>query len=116
MRHRRREPRTAIGPQPLRVGPKGFEPLPAGLKVRRAAVTPRPRMQVGRMRFHRVRFMVTVLLVSCALSSVVALRVELSATRLSAESGRPALDYRSAARTVVGTRRVPLFSCSLLDR
>ena len=30
-----------------RVGPKGFEPSPTGLKVRRAAVTPRPQ-NVGR--------------------------------------------------------------------
>jgi hypothetical protein len=44
------------------VGPKGFEPLLAGLKVRCAAVTPRPRMRVGRMRFNRVRFIVVLLL------------------------------------------------------
>jgi hypothetical protein len=39
------------------VGSKGLEPSPAGLKVRCAAVTPRPQMSVGRMRFHRVLFM-----------------------------------------------------------
>jgi hypothetical protein len=33
-------------------------------------------------------------LVSCLFGSVVALRIELSATRLSAVSGQPALDYR----------------------
>ena len=43
------------------VGPKGLEPLLAGLKVRCAAVTPRPQMQVGRMRFHRVCFIVMLL-------------------------------------------------------
>jgi hypothetical protein len=73
-----------------RVGPKGLEPLPAGLKVRCAAVTPRPQRQVGRMRFDRVGFMVVLPFFCC---SVVALRVELSAARLSAEHGPPALDY-----------------------
>ena len=45
------------------VGSKGLEPSPPGLKVRYAAVTPRPRMQVGRIRFPCVCFMF-VLLVS----------------------------------------------------
>jgi hypothetical protein len=40
------------------VGSKGPEPLPRGLKVRYAAVTPRPQMQVGRIRFSRVCFIV----------------------------------------------------------
>jgi hypothetical protein len=35
------------------VGPKGLEPSLAGLKVRCAAITPRPQMSVGRIRFHR---------------------------------------------------------------
>ena len=69
------------------VGPKGLEPLLAGLKVRCAAVTPRPPMSVGRIRFHRV------CIIAMLLVLVVALRVELSATRLSAEFGQPALDY-----------------------
>ncbi len=43
------------------------------------------------MRFKRAACIVVGLLVSC---SVVALRIELSATRLSAEYGQPALDYR----------------------
>ena len=43
------------------VGPKGLEPLLAGLKVRCAAVTPRPQMSVGRIRFHRARFIVMLL-------------------------------------------------------
>ena len=46
-----------------------------------------PRMLVGCMRFNRVSCMLLLLV------SVVALRVELSATRLSAEFGQPALDY-----------------------
>ena len=45
----------------LEVGPKGFEPLLAGLKVRCAAVTPRPRMKVGRMRFKSLCCMVVLL-------------------------------------------------------
>ncbi len=44
-------------------------------------------MQAGRMRFHRAWSMRLLLV------PVVALRVELSATRLSAGFGQPALDY-----------------------
>ncbi len=72
-----------------RVGPKGLEPSPTGLKVRCAAVTPRPRnagrayaFPSGLRHRHAPHF------------PVVALRVELSATRLSAGFGQPALDYR----------------------
>ena len=46
-----------------------------------------PRIQAGRMRFNRVWTMLLLLI------PVVALRVELSATRLSAVFGQPALDY-----------------------
>ena len=71
------------------VGPKGLEPLLAGLKGRCAAVTPRPQ-NAGRV--YRVSIVRASSL--CSLYPVVALRVELSATRLSAEFGQPALDYR----------------------
>ena len=74
------------------MGPKGLEPLPAGLKVRCAAVTPRPR-NAGRAYAFPV---VLCFMVRAPRFSVVALRVELSATRLSAEFGQPALDYRTA--------------------
>jgi hypothetical protein len=47
----------------LSVGPKGFEPLLPGLKVRRAAVTPRPQMKVGRIRLDRVCFIVLLLVI-----------------------------------------------------
>jgi hypothetical protein len=70
------------------VGPKGLEPLLAGLKVRCAAVTPRPR-NAGRAYAFEPRLIHAVV----SLFPVVALRVELSATRLSAVSGQPALDY-----------------------
>ena len=46
------------------VGPKGLEPSLAELKVRCAAVTPRPQMSVGRMRFHRICFIVMLLVCS----------------------------------------------------
>ena len=46
---------------------------------------------VGRIRFNRRMRCILFLLVLC---SVVALRIELSATRLSAGYGQPALDYR----------------------
>ena len=70
------------------VGPKGLEPLLAGLKVRCAAVTPRPR-NAGRA----YAFPSCLLHASCSSFPVVALRVELSTTRLSAVFGQPALDY-----------------------
>ncbi len=43
------------------MGPKGLEPLPPGLKGRYAAVTPRPRIKAGRMRFQGECFIVLVL-------------------------------------------------------
>ena len=69
------------------VGPKGLEPLPAGLKVRCAAVTPRPQMQVGRMRFHRVCFMVMLLVFSGSPESRTQRYPVIS------RFGQPALDY-----------------------
>ncbi len=70
------------------MGPKGLEPSPTGLKVRCAAVTPRPR-NVGRA----YAFKPCLLHGRSSSRLVVALRVELSTTRLSAASGQPALDY-----------------------
>ena len=52
-------------------------------------------MLVGRMRFNRVNIASLLFLRS---RQVVALRVELSATRLSAAFGQPALDYRRPSR------------------
>ena len=49
---------------PHRVGPKGLEPLLAGLKVRCAAVTPRPQNVAGRIRFNRVWSMLLLLVSS----------------------------------------------------
>ena len=46
------------------MGPEGLEPSPAGLKVRYAAVTPRPQKLAGRMRFHRVCFIILLLVSS----------------------------------------------------
>ena len=76
--------------------PEGFEPTPRGLKVRCATVTPQP---LGWLwlcvsiefatAFQSVPFASTQLL------QVVAPRIELSATRLSAGYGQPALDYHS---------------------
>jgi hypothetical protein len=47
-----------------------------------------------------------------AVSSVVALRIELSATRLSAVSGQPALDYRFTFHQVGRVGLEPTISCS----
>ncbi len=85
------------------VGSKGLEPLRAGLKVRCAAVTPRPQ-NVGRVyAFQTCRFH----FISPGFQ-VVALRVELSTTRLSAVSGQPALDYQCANVVVVRASRLLL--------
>ena len=53
---------------------------------------------------------------SCLFASVVALRIELSTTRLSAVSGRPALDYHSsrAPRSRTETLLLPKQACSHL--
>ena len=77
-----------------RVGPEGLEPSPCRIKSPvccRYTTTP---MRSGVCVCSRVRLPLRLLLVGCS-SSVVALRIELSATRLSAEYGQPALDYRS---------------------
>ena len=71
------------------MGPKGLEPSLAGLKVRCAAVTPRPRNAD-----RAYAFPPGFVHIDASCSSVVALRIELSATRLSAVSWQPALDYR----------------------
>ena len=87
-----RGPLSPLSYAPLRVGPKGLEPLRSGLQVRCAAVTPRPHRWSG--------VFVSTGFGACCHSSfpVVALRVELSATRLSAVSGQPALGYRDCQR------------------
>ena len=68
-------------------GRRDSNPSPTGLKVRCAAVTPRPQNAGRAYAFPSCCFMV------CSSFPVVALRVELSATRLSAGFGQPALDY-----------------------
>lgn len=72
------------------VGPEGLEPTPAGLKVRCAAVTPRPCAWSGVcVSIVSPSFLLLVL----GLHPVVALRIELSATCSSDRFGQPALDY-----------------------
>jgi hypothetical protein len=90
------------------VGPKGLEPSLAGLKVRCAAVTPRPR-NAGRAYAFPPGFVH----IDAPCSSVVALRIELSATRLSAVYGQPALDYRlsRAPRSRTETFLLPKQAC-----
>jgi hypothetical protein len=62
------------------------------------------------MRFKRTACIVVLLFVSC---SVVVLGIELSTTRLSAEYGQPALDYRSsrAPRSRTETLLLPKQAC-----
>jgi hypothetical protein len=80
------------------VGPKGVEPLPFRLKGGSATVTPRPQMSGEAYAFKsrascQRRF--SFLKILC---SVVVLRIELSATWISARFGQPALDYRVVSR------------------
>ena len=92
----------------VQVGPEGFEPTPTWLKARDAAVTPRPyawsgvsvSIDVSATSFSSLLFGVP----------VVALRVELSATWLSARYGQPALDYRGSQVGMVGLE--PTTPCS----
>ena len=90
-----RLPLSPLSYAPQRVGPVGFEPTPTWLKARDAAVTPRPHSWSG------VSVSIVELMTSCCSCwlgfeiQVVVLGIELSATRLSAGYGRPALDYRS---------------------
>ena len=69
-------------------------------------VTPRPCESVGRIRFNRRAYN---MFVSCRFMVflVVALRIELSTTRVSAVSGPPALDYRSKSGTPESNRDPP---------
>ena len=93
------------------VGPEGLEPSPGGLKVRYAAITPRPRSRSGVC----VSSGPPASPWSSPFASVVALRVELSATRLSAGFGQPALGYRDANVVVDPVGMVglePTISCS----
>ena len=91
-----------------RVGPEGFEPTPTWVKARDAAVTPRPHAWSG------VSVSIDVCRTSCCSLwfpvPVVALRVELSATWLSARYGQPALDYQYSPVGKVGLE--PTISCS----
>jgi hypothetical protein len=75
------------------VGPKGVEPLPVRLKGGSAAVTPRPQRWNGPYAFES-RGCLHVVVLRFDFWSVVVLRIELSATRISAVFGQPALDYR----------------------
>ena len=70
----------------------GLEPTPPGLKVRNAADYTTTPCSVGRMRFNRVNIGSLLFLGPC---QVVALRIELGATWLSAAFGPPALGYRN---------------------
>jgi hypothetical protein len=76
-------------------------------------VTPRPRKAIGRMRFNRRRCNMRLLLRQSV--QVVAPRIELGTTRLSAVSGQPALDYhRSRAprsRTNMENLLLPKQAC-----
>ena len=76
----------------MRVGPEGIEPTPCGLKVRCAAFTPRPH-KVGRAYAFQSLSTCHFFFSFLFRGSVVALGIELSATRLSAGYGQPALDY-----------------------
>ena len=67
-------------------------------------VTPRPQEAIGRMRFKRRRCNIVCSFVSVP---VVALRIELSTTRLSAVSGPPALDYHLVKSGTSGSNRDP---------
>ena len=93
------------------VGPEGFEPTPAGLKVRCATVTPRPHdrsgisVSIAAQTTWSLSFWFVV-------SPVVALGIELSAIRLSAGFGQPALDYRFAFLQVGKVGLEPTISCS----
>ena len=90
------------------VGPKGVEPLPSRLKGGSAAVTPRPQLWSGSMRLSRVRVANVVSPFWVISRSVVVLRIELSATWLSAGFGQPALNYLQVGQ--VGVE--PTISCS----
>jgi hypothetical protein len=91
-----------------RVRPEGFEPTPTWLKARDAAVTPRPR--AGRAYAFQSTCLPHVLAPWFCCLPVVALRIELSATRISAGYGQPALDYRFHPVGKVGLE--PTLSCS----
>ena len=87
--------------------PVGFEPTPTWLKARDAAVTPRPQSWSGVSVSTAAKW---TSMVSCwfmILFSVVALGIELSATRLSAGFGQPALDYRFKSGTPGSNRKPP---------
>jgi hypothetical protein len=91
------------------VGPKGVEPLPFRLKGGSATVTPRPQMSGEAYAFQSracCQRRVSVLEVVC---SVVVLRIELSATRISAGFGQPALDYQIVSRD--GRNRTDTIVC-----
>ena len=93
------------------VGSEGIEPTPCGLKVRCAACYTTTPFLVGCLRFKRRACIVVVLLFE--FRSVVVLGIELSTTRLSAEYGRPALDYHSsrALRSRTETLLLPKQAC-----
>ena len=95
----------------VKVRPEGFEPTPRGLKVRCATVTPQPQTRCSGIRRLGFRFVWRMLrigylrqtsLFELHTSEVVAPRIELSATRLSAGYGQPALDYHSLHCIKVG--------------
>jgi hypothetical protein len=77
------------------VGPKGVEPLPFRLKGGSATVTPRPQMSGEAYAFESRACCQRRVSVLEVLLSVVVLRIELSATWISAGFGQPALDYQS---------------------
>src|SRR5262245_37313342 len=77
------------------MGPKGVEPSPHRLKGEYAAVTPQPHLGWAyAFEPRRDAHSCFSVIEHVSLEPVVALRIELSATRLSAEYGQPALDYR----------------------
>ena len=91
---------------PLSVGPEGLEPSPARIKSPLCCHYTTTPCSVGRMRFKRTSATISMFL---SFRQVVALRVELSATRLSAGFGQPALGYHVVLVGMVGLE--PTLSC-----
>ena len=104
-----RGPLSPLSYAPLPVGPEGLEPSPDGLKVRYAAITPRPHAWSGVCVSSGLRSTSV-----CSFLPVVTLRVELSTTRLSAVSGQPALGYRDCQRRCRSSRDGRTRTCDLV--
>ena len=80
------------------VGPKGVEPLPFRLKGGSATVTLRPQISGEAYAFESRACCQRRISILEVVFSVVVLRIELSATRISAGFGQPALDYQVLSR------------------